>query len=288
MRKTAVIFLLIALVPFTAYAQQTDTQKIDAIFGRSGAMIDDVYKFTFPRTDLKVGVDSLVLEPAAGLTSWVAFKTLGGGTSMATGDLVLLESEVYPVTRTLIAEGIGITAIHNHLFGTTPNIMYLHFSGTGDAARIADSLRKALASTMTPLGAQPQAAASTIDWAEVESIIGVKGQHTGNVDTITIPRADTVTENGTILQPAMGTGITLYFQMAGSKCATTGDFVLIADEVNPVIKVLTDNNITVTALHNHMLREEPRLFYLHFWGFDDPGKVARALSFALDRINAKR
>lgn len=289
MRATIFASILLLCSASIAAAQQPDWQKVETALGRAGNTQEDMLKITFPRTDLKVKVGEVPLEPGLALTSWIAFK----GTAkraMMMGDLVLLESEVAPVMSRLIAEGIEITALHNHLLGTVPVVMYLHFSGDGDPGKLAESMRSALSRTGTPLAAQPPATSSPtqLDWAKVEKILASSGQKKGNLIQFGFPRKETIKEHGMVIPSYLGmaTGITM--QAAGTKAATTGDFVLLADEVNPVIKALVSHNITVTAIHSHMLHESPRFFFLHFWGYDEPEKLAGGLKAAIDNTNAKR
>jgi len=215
------------------------------------------------------------------------------GDAMVMGDLVLLESEINPVMTKLIESGIEITAVHNHLLRANPATFYLHIGGTGDPVKMATAIRTALAQSKTPLTAP---AASTppaieLDTAQLDQIIGVKGQANGGVYQFGVPRRDPETEEGTALTPSgpLGLATGIGFQpTGGGKAAITGDFVLTADEVNPVIKALRANGIEVTALHSHMLDEQPRLFFMHFWANDDAIKLAHGLRAALDKMaNAK-
>ena len=212
---------------------------------------------------------------------------------MVMGDLVLLETEIAPVMTKLIENGLEITALHNHLLRANPATFYLHVGGMGDPVKMATAIHTALAQTKTPLAAP---AASTppaieLDTSQLDQIIGVKGQANGGVYQFGVPRRDPVTEEGTPLTPpgtlGMATGIG-FQPTGGGKAAITGDFVLTADEVNPVIKALRANGIEVTALHSHMLDEQPRLFFMHFWANDDAIKLAHGLRAALDKMaNAK-
>jgi hypothetical protein len=165
--------------------------------------------------------------------------------------------------------------------------MYLHFSGEGDAGALASSIKKILEMTKTPIGKSSLPAAVKIDWSKVDSIFGIKGSRNGRVLNIGVPRLDQIKERDMIISPSMGTAMPFYFQMTGNKCAVTGDFELTAEEVNPVIEAPVKNGITVTAVHNHMLSENPRLFYLHFWAYSDPVRLANALKQALDLTNAR-
>jgi hypothetical protein len=271
-----------------ATAQEIDWQKVDDAFGRKPAISGDVHRYGFPRTDLIVTLDGVTIKPALALGGWVAFKPAHGGT-MVMGDLVLLETEINPVMLKLIEGGLEITAVHNHLLRASPATFYMHVGGHGDPAKMAAVIHDALAASKTPL-ATPAAAAPPpavdLDTAQLDQLIGVKGQANGGVYQFNVPRRDPVTENGMQMSPAapLGAAIGINFQpTGGGKAAITGDFVLTGDEVNPVIKALRANGIDVTAVHSHMLDEQPRLFFLHFWANDDALKLARGLRAALDK-----
>ncbi len=227
------------------------------------------------------------VAPGLALTSWVAFHTMGSESVMM-GDLVMLDTEEPGVVVKLVELGLGITAIHNHLLGEKPAVKFLHFSGSGDAVKLAGQIRSVLALTGTPLGA-PAASMTGAgpDWSAVEAVLGLKGKKSGAVLSYTFPRKEDLKEGGMEMPPAMGMATGINLQMDGARAGTTGDFVLLADEVNPVVKALTEHGITVTAIHNHMLYDDPRLFMLHFWGVGDPGKLAAGLKAALDKTNSK-
>jgi hypothetical protein len=285
--KRAWMLLALVLWSFTsAYAQTAGWAGVEKALGRKGAAQADMLKITFPRTDLSVKVGDVPVEPGLALTSWIGFKGMGKRAVMM-GDIVLLESEVAPVTAKLVAEGVKITALHNHLIGTTPVVMYLHFSGEGPSGKLAASIRAALALTGTPLGASAPAASSgtSPDWSKVEAIFGKSGQKKGNLLQLSFPRKEMIMEKGMIIPSYLGMASAINLQAVGGKAATTGDFVLVGSEVNPVVKALVDHGIAVTAIHSHMLFESPRLFFLHFWGYDEPEKLATGLKAALDKIN---
>ena len=274
-------------------AQDIDWPKVDEAFGRKAAVSADVHRYGFPRTDLTVMLDGVTIKPALALGGWVAFKPAHGEV-MLMGDLVLLETEINPVMAKLIENGVEITAVHNHLLRASPATFYMHVGGHGDPLKMAAAIRTALAESKTPLAAPAAAAtppAVDLDTAQLDQIIGVKGNAVGGVYQFGVPRRDPVTENGMPVAPAgpMGLATGINFQpTGGGKAAITGDFVLAGSEVNPVIKALRANGIEVTALHSHMLDEEPRLFFMHFWANDDAIKLAKGLRAALDKMaNAK-
>lgn len=277
----------------SAHAQAIDWQKVDDAFGRKPAVSDDVHRYGFPRTDLAVTLDGVPIKPAFALGGWVAFKPMHGE-AMVMGDLVLLETEINPVMLKLIEGGLEITAVHNHLLRASPATFYMHVGGHGDPARMAAVIRDALSASKTPLAAPAAATpppAVDLDTAQLDQIIGVKGQANGGVYQFNVPRLEPVKEKDVVMTPVgpMGVAIAINFQPTGSgKAAITGDFVLTDDEVNPVIKALRANGIEVTALHSHMLDEQPRLFFMHFWANDDAMKLARGLRAALDKTASKK
>lgn len=277
----------------SAHAQEIDWQRVDDAFGRKAAVSGDVRRYGFPRTDLNVTLDGVTIKPALALGGWIAFKPMHGE-AMVMGDLVLLETEINPVMLKLIEGGLDITAVHNHLLGARPATFYMHVGGHGDPARMAAVIRDALAASKTPL-ATPAAAATApaveLDVVQLDQLIGVKGQANGGVYQFAVPRRDPITEGGMQLAPVgpMGVATAINFQpTGGGKTAITGDFVLTGDEVNPVIRALRAGGIDVTAVHSHMLDEQPRLFFLHFWANDDALKLARGLRAALDRTASSK
>jgi hypothetical protein len=280
-------------------------QQIASGLGKQGTeMPGGVYRVGLPRTDLEVTLDGVAIKPALALGSWLAFKPMGNEV-MVMGDLVLTQEEINPVLTRLEQGGVEITALHNHLLRASPATMYLHVHGHGDPSKLATTLREALGASKTPFGAEtaaisPQAAtqatttASTeqkldLDTAAIDQALGRKGKINGGVYQVSVPRAEAVKDSGMEVPEAMGSAIAINFQPTGSgKAAITGDFVLTADEVNPVIKALQTNGIEVTALHNHMLADEPRLFFMHFWANDDAQKLAKGLRSALDQVKVAK
>jgi hypothetical protein len=281
-------WLLAASFTSVATAQEIDWQKVDDALGRKPAVSGDVHRYGFPRADLAVTLDGVTIKPALALGGWVAFKPAHGG-AMVMGDLVLLETEINPVMLKLIEGGLEITAVHNHLLRASPATFYMHVGGHGDPAKMAAVIHDALAASRTPLTipvAASQPPAVDLDTAQLDQIIGAKGQANGGVYQFGVPRRDPVMEGGTQLLPAgpMGVATGINFQpTGGGKAAITGDFVLVGDEVNPVIRALRANGIEVTAVHSHMLDEQPRLYFLHFWASDDALKLAKGMRAALDK-----
>ncbi|NUR12257.1 MAG: DUF1259 domain-containing protein [Bradyrhizobium sp.] len=289
MRKTiSALIGVSACFIASAHAQDLDWKKVDETLGRKPVVADDVHRYGFPRSDLTVTLDGVTIKPALALGGWLAFKPAHGG-AMVMGDLVLLETEINPVMAKMIASGLEITAVHNHLLRASPATFYMHVAGYGDPVKLASAIHDALAESKTPMTVAAPAnpvPAVDLDTAKLDQVIGVKGQANGGVYQFNVKRRDPITQDGMPLTPvgAMGVAIAINFQpTGGGKAAITGDFVLTGDEVNPVVLALRTHGIEVTALHSHMLDEQPRLFFMHFWANDDAIKLANGLRAALDK-----
>jgi Domain of Unknown Function (DUF1259) len=272
-------------------AGNIDWTGVDQAIGKKGSdQPGGVHKYGLPRTDLTATVDGIPIKPAFALGSWVAFQPMDAG-AMFMGDLVLTDTEISPVMQRLIEDGVEITAIHNHLLRTSIPIYYMHVSGHGDPLKLAATLHAALALSKTPFtqAAAPQGTAADLDTAAIEKILGYKGSANSGVYQFSVPRAETISERGVAVPPAMGTATAINFEpTTAGKAAVTGDFVLLGAEVNPVLKTLRQHGIEVTALHSHMIDDSPHLFFMHFWANDDASKLAQGLRAALDLINVKR
>ena len=275
----------------SAVAADIDWSKVDLAIGKKGAdQPGGVHKYSFPRSDLNVSVDGVAIKPALALGSWVAFQPMGAG-AMFMGDLVLTDTEISPVMKRLIDEGVEITAVHNHLLRTSTPVFYMHVGGHGDPVKLGQTLHAALALSQTPMTQAAAAPAATleIDAAAIEKTLASKGNPNGGVLQFSVPRAENIYEGGMSIPPSMGTAIAINFQpTGGGKAAITGDFVLQGSEVNPVLKALRQHGIEVTALHSHMIDDSPHLFFMHFWANDDAQKLALGLRAALDLANVKR
>src|SRR5947207_5192959 len=274
-------------IAFSGNAQEIDWKKVDAALGKTANVSSEVHRYGFPRSDLQVTVDGVAIRPALALGGWAAFQPVHGE-AMVMGDLVLLETEVNPVMAKLLDSGLEITAVHNHLLRASPETFYMHIGGHGDPVKMAEVIRSALALSKTPF--DPPAAAPTpaptidLDTAQLDQIIGAKGTVNAGVYQFNVPRRDPITESGMTVPTAMGSANAINFQpTGGGKAAITGDFVITGDEVNPMLKALRANGIEVTALHSHMLTEQPRVFFMHFWANDDALKLARGVRAALDK-----
>jgi hypothetical protein len=288
--RKLVLAACFAGMPGLAFAADDGWQaEVGKALGKTGAkMPGGIYRVGLPRTDLKVTLDGVVLKPGFALGGWLAFKKMGEQ-GMVMGDLVLTMDEVAPVMTKLAAGGIEVTALHNHLLRNQPFTMYMHVLGHGDPVKLAAVMHTALAESKTPISAALAAAAPPpidLDTAAIDRTLGANGKNNGGVYQFSIPRAEPIKDNGIDVPPPMGSANAINFQpTGGGKAAITGDFVLIAGEVNPVLKALRDHAIEVTAIHNHMLEDQPHLFFVHFWANDDAVKLAEGLKAALAQIN---
>lgn len=284
--RLCLLLLLAAFAIEPASARSWDA--VDAAFGRPGAdQAHGVRRYSFPRSDLRVTLDGVRIRPALALGSWIAFLPRGNET-VVMGDLVLLHHEVNPVLSRLLASGLTITALHNHLLRSSPATMYMHIHGHGDPVRIAAAIRSALELTRTPTA--PPAAATApppaLDAAAIDRIIGAAGSANGGVLQYSIRRRETISDAGMEVPPSMGLATVINIQpTSGGRAVATGDFVLTGPEVPRVLNALRRNGIEVTALHNHLSQEQPRLFFLHFWGNAETARLAAGLRQALDETN---
>jgi hypothetical protein len=288
MNSAALVFAAALSTPAFAADDGWQPQVGEALGKPGSATPNGIYRVGLPRTDLQVMLDGVRLRAGFALGGWLAFQKMGDQ-AMVMGDLVLTADEVTPVMTKLAAGGIEVTALHNHLLRNQPFTMYMHVLGHGDPVKLAATLRTALAESKTPL----VAAATPIeppeidfDTAAVDQALGAKGTNNGGVYQFSIPRAEPITDGGMEIPAAMGSANAINFQATGGgKAAITGDFVLIAKEVNPVLKTLREHGIEVTAIHNHMLDDQPHLYFMHFWANDDARKLAEGLKAALAQIN---
>jgi hypothetical protein len=271
--KKLIFFLSAAMFTINSFAQ-IDSIALNNVFGKKGTVTNNVYKISYPRSDLKVKVGNFLVAPGLALGTWVGIINMGDH-AMMMGDLVLLDAEVPKVINKLVEENLEVTAIHNHLINEIPAVKYVHYHGEGNATELAQKIKAVLQVTATPLSfSSAPAQTQNIDWSKVTAILGT-GKQNGKLLQYAFPRNEKLTESGMEMPPSMGMATSVNFQMDGNKAAITGDFVLLADEVNPVVKALTENGITPTAIHTHMLHDEPHLFMMHFWAIDNPEKLAQ-------------
>jgi hypothetical protein len=301
-RGLATLVISVICLPTISWAQAkvdqkpagaVEWKKVADVFGFSGDVLPGgVIRFNMPRKDLHVSVGSTEIKPALALGAWAAFRMVGKNDAMVMGDLVLTEEEVAPVMKSLEDGGVEVTALHNHLIGESPRILYVHMGGHGDPVKMAQTIKQAVALTKTPLpqgGGAKESEDLGFDVAAVEKILGQPGKVSGGVLHFNVARAEKLTEEGMDTPPSMGMGISINFQPTGDgKAAIAGDFALTRKEVGPVMKVLQDNGVQAVALHSHALNDVPRLFYMHFWANDDAVKLAKTLRSALDNTNSKK
>jgi hypothetical protein len=289
MKKALAALAMLGLLSPSVAIAETDWPQVDAAIGKKAAVAGSVHKYGLPRSDLHVTLDGMAVKPGLALGGWIAFEPTGRE-AMMMGDLVLTETEINPVMQALLASGVEITAVHNHLLRASPATFYMHIGAHGDPVKLAAVVRDALAQTKTPFEAPTASAGEPpkvgFDTTQVEEVLGHQGKNNAGVYQFSIPIAEPIRAGGMTLSPAMGTAIAINFEPTGDgKAAISGDFVATAKEVEPLLKALRTNGIEVTALHNHMLDDEPRLFFVHFWANDDALKLARALRAGLDTVH---
>jgi Domain of Unknown Function (DUF1259) len=264
-------------------------KPVEQAMGKNGTLLEGgVFKIELLRDTPQVTLDGTRLKPAMALDSWVAFKRMGNG-AMMMGDIVLTSDEMGPVQRKFTEEGIDITAVHNTLIGESPQVYDLHIGGYGDPVTMATRVRSTLDKVGISYLEEMTSLISTGQAEQLDRIMGYQGRAENSIYVYEVPRAEKITENGMEIPPTMDVSTMLKFQpLDDGRAAVTGDFILRPDEVKPVMKVLNENGIMVTALHTHMLREEPRLFMMHFWATGDASALAKGLRQALDRTNSVR
>jgi len=288
MRQNLGLLTLVAMlsIPTVVNAAEIDWKKVDAALGKTAAVSGEVHRYGLPRSDLHVALDGVAIKPALALGGWVSFAPIHGE-AMVMGDLVLLETEITPVMTKLLDGGLDITAIHNHILRASPATFYMHVGGHGDPEKMAAVIRSALSASKTPFDPPSTTAgpapAVDLDTAKLDQIMGVKGTASGGVYQFGVPRRDPSTENGMQVNTPLGGANAINFQPTGNgKAAITGDFLVTGNEVNPLIRALRAGDIEVTAIHSHMLDEQPRMFFIHFWANDDAQKLARNVRTALE------
>jgi len=298
MSAFVITVLVLVMLRGAAWAQAAADQKpgewktVEDIFGFQAANLPGgVARFNMPRKDLHVTVAGTEVKPGLALGAWAAFHHLSENDAMIMGDLVLTEAEVAPVVKALIDGGVEVTAIHNHLNGESPKIVYVHLGGHGDPVKLAQSIKHAVSLTKTPIpqGApvKENAADLGLDVTALDKIMGRQGNVSGGVLHYSAPRGEKLTEEGMETPPSMGAGTVINFQPVGNgRAAIAGDFAMTGKEVGPVMKILEENGIQPVALHSHALDDAPRLFYMHFWAVDDALKLAKTLRDALDQTGS--
>lgn len=271
-------------------AAPLDTMAIERVVGMKGVANKGEYKITIPQNDLAIEVDGFRIIPAMGLGSWLAFTPVQQG-AMMMGDLVLTETDLKPVQQEVIRQGLTITAIHNHFVRNHPNVMYMHVGGEGPTEVMAQKAKAVLDKIKEVRGGDPAKGTAstgpvqnTLDTKRLDEIIGYKADMNKGVYKYTIGRPDVdLREHGATITTFLGFNTWAAWQGTPEKAAVAGDFTMLESEVAGVIKALVEHNIEVVAVHNHMVHEQPRIFFLHYWGVGNAEDLAKGLRAALDQ-----
>jgi biotin operon repressor len=288
--KTVILSVLfLGLLLWNLASATGDYSEIEKLLGGKGQLQEGAWVVRFPRSDLKITIAGETMPTALGFVSWAAFKDMDDG-AMLMGDLVLLEKEVNPVITALENNGIQITALHNHFFGEAPRLMFMHFGGMGPKAALAKGLRQALDTTSTPMvigsvTPKPPVPSLTLNTERLEQIMAHKGQTSGEVFKITVGRQG-VKMAGVELTSSLGLNSWAGFVGTDARAHVAGDIVMTAQEVNRVIQALRQGGIDVVAVHNHMLDEQPRVFFLHYWGSGPAESLAKTVKAAFDQVGS--
>lgn len=279
---------VLASAPAVAAPAAFDTAEIESLTGAKGALDakEGVFKVSMPRKDLHVIAAGVKMTPAMGLTAWAAF-TKAGKHTMVMGDIVLLEDQVNPVMSAALDNGLEVTALHNHFFGDSPKVMFMHVGGMGDEKKLATAIGKvfrALQDTSDGKGhlasSDIDPAKTSLDPAKIEEVLRYKGDLKDGVYKVVVGRS--VKMGGHTVGKAMGVNTWAAFAGSDEKAVVDGDFAMLESELQPVLKALRKGGIDVVAIHNHMAGESPRILFLHFWGVGPTGMLARTLRSALD------
>jgi hypothetical protein len=278
---------------FGQNVQAVDTMLVEKVIGLKGKFDRGEYKITIPQNDLHVEVDGFRIIPPMGLGTWVVFSPTKEG-SMIMGDIVLTENDLKPVQEEVIRQGLTITAIHNHFVRNRPNIFYMHIGGSGSTSDMAKEAKAVLDKVKASRGHDPAASQVenvpfSIDSKKLNAILGYTGELSKGVYKFTIGRPDvSLKEHGSPVTSFGGFNTWAAFQGSPDHAAVAGDFAMLENEVAPVIKALIENGIEVMAVHNHMVEEQPRIFFLHYWGVGNAEQLARGLKAALDQTGKKQ
>ena len=267
-----------------------DTLAIERVMGMKGKSNQGEYKITIPQNDLSIEVDGFKIIPAMGLSTWIDFAPSAGG-AMIMGDIVLTEKDLKPVQQEVIKQGLTITAIHNHFVRNHPNVMYMHIGGSGNTEAMASKAKAVLDKVKEVRGNDPskgnassETVNNSLDLVKLDMILQYKGEMSKGVYKYTIGRPDVqLREHGIPITTFMGFNTWAAFQGTPDHAAVAGDFTMTENEVAPVVKTLIENGIEVVAIHNHMVHEQPHIFFLHYWGVGNAEQLAKGLRAALDQ-----
>jgi len=265
-----------------------DISKIEQVISMKGVTKEGEFKVTVAQNDLNVLVDGFKIIPPMGLGSWAAFAPATEG-AMVMGDIIVTETDLKPVQAEVIRQGLTISAIHNHFLRDTPHVMYMHIGGMGSEEKLAAAVKAVFDKVKEVRGANPgdgkkDSVQNTLDIEALNTIIGSKGEMSKGVYKHTIGRPDVkLKDHNAAVSTFLGFNTWAAWQGTPERAAVAGDFTMLENEVAPVIKALVENGIEVVAVHNHMVHEEPRIFFLHYWGVGPVEKLAQGLKAALDQ-----
>ena len=275
-----------------AAASQADPRwaAIARVFGQKGETHDGYFRVNLPRSDLHVRIGNDQLEDAFELSSYVGFVPVGKNDVLAVGEIVLRADEVAAVIPELRRQGIQTPALHNHLIGEEPRIMYVHVMARGPAEVVATKLRAAFARSSTPLRApadEPDAA----NWAAIDAILGKHAEAEGHVAEYVFPRNEHLSIGGTAVKSTgmLETASEVVFQQLGpNRVASGGELYVLPGEIDAVARTLEEHGLHVTAIHNHMVEETPRMYWMHWYATGDGPTLARGVAAVLSRMNSAR
>jgi len=274
--------------------QQVLFEKIESLTGTKGKFNEkeNVFKVSFPRSDIDVTSSGVKITPPMGLTVWAAFKLMGKHT-MVMGDMVLLEDQVNPVMSVALNNGLEVTALHNHFFWDSPKVMFMHIGGMGDPETLARAIGKVFSKIKETSGGKGEKpfleidpSKTTLDPKKIETILGVSGELKDGVYKVTIGR--TTKMNGQEMGNTMGVNTWAAFIGIDDQAVVDGDFAMFESELQSVLKALRSAGINIVAIHNHMTMENPRIIFLHYWGIGTTTDLAKGLKKALDTQQLKR
>ena len=287
--------VLAALLAATAHAADAagslDTAEIERLTGLKGTYSkeENVFKVSHPRTDVKIHVDKWEMPSFKGLTSWAAFTPAQDGQVLMMGDTVLFEDEVNPVMSVAFDAGLEVTALHNHFFFDEPKVYFMHIGGMGSAPHLATGVKKIYDKIAEIRAAQPIPASefsktipkeSKVSPEPLETILGRKGISKDGIFKITIGR--TAIMHGVPVGKEMGVNTWAAFAGTDSQAVVGGDFAMLADEMQPVLKTMRAGGINIVAIHQHMTHDQPHYLFMHYWGKGNAQELAKTIKKALD------
>ena len=289
-----IVATALTLILATAHAADTasvlDTAKIEQLTGLKGnfSKEENVFKVSKPRSDVKIQVDKWPMPTFMGLTSWAAFTPAHNGQAMMMGDTVVLEDEVNPAMSTALNAGLEVTALHNHFFFDQPKVYFMHISGMGSVDQLATSVKKVYdkiaeirASSPMPATAFSGVIASDnkITAAPLEAVFGMKGQVNNGMFKVVMGREAKM--HGIVVANQMGVNTWAAFAGSDDEAVVDGDFAMLEDELQPILKAMRAEDVKIVAIHQHMTQEQPRYLFLHYWGKGKAVDLATAIKKVL-------